>query len=128
MNDHSEIYNFGGSLKRVEFWGDFLQAAHKFSDVTLVSGDGRQKATHALLLASVSKLLSSMLLEVYNTEDNWILILPDFSMEEVETCFQAIMSGESSGEQVGLAKSLGISISEDAGKSVKKKLNCQNNI
>ena len=67
-----------------------------------------------------------MLLEVYDTEDNLILSLPDFSMEEVETCFQAIMSGESSEE--GLAKSLGISISEDAGKSLKQKVNYQNDI
>ena len=37
------------------------------------------------------------------------------------------MSGESSGEQVGLAKSLGISILEDAGKSVKNELKYQNN-
>ena len=126
MNHHLEINNFTSSLKRVEFWGEFLQAAHKFSNVTLVSGDGRRKATHALLLASVSKLLSSMLLEVYDTEDNLILSLPDFSMEEVEICFQAIMSGESSEE--GLAKSLGISISEDDGKSLKQKFNYQNNI
>ena len=37
------------------------------------------------------------------------------------------MSGESSREQEGLAKYLGLSISEDAGKGVKKKFNNQNN-
>ena len=59
-----------------------------------MSGGGQQKATHALLLASVSALLSSMLLEVYDTEEDMILLLPDFSMEEVKTCLQAIMSSE----------------------------------
>ena len=89
-----------------------------------MSGGGQQKATHALLLASVSALLSSMLLEVYDTEEDMILLLPDFSMEEVKTCLQAIMSSEG---QIGLAKSLGISSSKDVGKSLKRRPNNQNN-
>ena len=93
---------------RVEFWGDYLNAAHKFSNVTLVSGDGQSKATHALLLASISDLLRRLLLEVFSPEERLVIILPDHSMEELELCFQAVMVGEEGKGEEGVRQDLGI--------------------
>ena len=51
-NNKTEIPN-----DRIEFWSNYLEAAHEFSNVTLVCGDGQSKATHALMLGADSQVL-----------------------------------------------------------------------
>ena len=102
---------------RVEFWSEYLQAAHEFSNVTLVSGDGQHKATHTLLLAAVSDLLRRLLLEVYSMEERVVILLPDHSMKELELCFQAILAGEEKEGQEGVRQELGINV-RNTGKDI----------
>ena len=101
-------------IDRVEFWSGYLQAAHKFSNVTLVSGDGHHKATHALLLAAVSDLLRSLLLEVYSSEERVVIIMPDHSMEELELCFQAVLEGDEGAGGEEARQDLGINVKKTA--------------
>ena len=103
--DEAEI-----STNRVEFWSEYLKAAHEFSNVTLVCGDRQSKATHALLLASFSDLLRRLLLEVYSTEENMVILLPDHSMEELEMGFQTLLAGGQAGQ--GIIEDLGIAVKE----------------
>ena len=95
---------------RSEFWSEYLQAAQKFSDVTLVSGDGQQKATHALLLASVSDLLKQVLLDVYSSQERLVILLPDHTMEELELCLQAVLMGEEGAGVERLCQTLGVRV------------------
>ena len=88
-------------LNPLEFWADFLHQAQDMTNVTLVSEDGQQKNTHAVLLASVSKFLSSLLLEVSDVKDRTVILLPDFTMTEIEECLLSIMPGQPDGGRLG---------------------------
>jgi len=63
------------------------------ANVTLVTRDRQEQATHAVLLASVSPLMKAMLMEVQVTEEATTIILPDFTREEVELCLNSLFRG-----------------------------------
>ena len=100
------------TTERIEFWSDYLEAAHEFSNVTLVCGDGQSKATHALMLGAVNDLLRSLLLEVFSTGERTVILLPDHSMEELELGFQALLAGQEAGQEI--IKDLGIAVKESS--------------
>ena len=62
---------------RLSFWADYLQQAQDVTNVTLVTEDGQQKATLALLLASVSHFLGSLLLELKDIKECSGSMLPE---------------------------------------------------
>lgn len=76
-----------------DFWTTYLSSAEKMANVTLVTRDRQEQATHAVLLASVSPLMKAMLMEVQVTEEATTIILPDFTREEVELCFNYLCRG-----------------------------------
>ena len=79
---------------KLEFWAEYLHHAQTMTNVTLVSEGGQHKSTHALLLASVSEFLSCLLFEVKDIKEKTVILLPDFTMEEVEDCLMFILTGE----------------------------------
>ena len=81
-------------LGRLEFWAEYLYLSQNMTNVTLVPVDGQHKETHALLLASVSEFLASLLLEIKDIKEKTVILLPDFTMEDVEDCLQFILTGD----------------------------------
>ena len=78
------------------------------SNVILVARDGDRKSTHAVLLASLSDFLKSLMLEACCPGDQVVIILPDTRKEEVEECLQAVMENADRG-RTALMKILDIS-------------------
>jgi len=76
-----------------DFWTTYLSSAEKMANVTLVTRNRQQQATHAVLLASVSPLMKVMLMEVQVTGESTTIILPDFTREEVELCLDSLFRG-----------------------------------
>jgi len=98
-----------------DFWTTYLSSAEKMANVTLVTRDRQEQATHAVLLASVSPLMKVMLMEVKVTDESTTIILPDFSREEVELCLNSLFRGNVDGIGRSLLDTLGVT-----SKAVKK--------
>ena len=79
---------------RLEFWAEYLNHSQNMTNVTLVSVDSQHKETHVLLLASVSEFLGSLLFDSKDTKEKTVILLPDFTMEDVEDCLQFLITGE----------------------------------
>ena len=98
-------------------WASYLAPAMAMTNVTLVTGDGASKASHALLLAAASKQLHSLLLLVPDTREQ-VILLPDWSMDQLEKWLEGVLGrrggrpgvGEGGGEaDVELEGGLGAS-------------------
>ena len=91
----------------LEFWADYLHSARGVTNTVLVTGDGRQKATHALLLAGASQLLAEVLGSCGLLDSEVVVILPDFTVLQVEQLLQAIVTG-GGGDSGQLGRELGV--------------------
>ena len=80
------------------------------ANVTLVTRDRQEQATHAVLLASVSPLMKTMLMEVQVTEEATTIILPDFTREEVQLCLNYLCRGMEDRSNESLLHLLGVHI------------------
>ena len=91
----------------LEFWADYLHSARGVTNTVLVTGDGRQKATHALLLAGASQLLAEVLGSCGLLGSEVVVLLPDFTVLQVEQLLQALVTGEG-GDSGQLGRELGV--------------------
>lgn len=64
------------------FWTEYLKSAKQMTNVRLVTKQGKEIRTHALLLASCSSFLRLLLLDLREQEEI-IILLPDCSLEQV---------------------------------------------
>ena len=99
------------SEEQLEAWTSVLAASQCVTNVCLVTREGERKATHALILARGSAFLSSLLQEAGSHGEEIIIMLPDFSLPEVEDCFQTLLLGQE-GKQGSLSDTLHISVEE----------------
>ena len=80
----------------VDFATNYLASARQMCNVNLVCKEGSIVKSHALLLASASKLMKALILEVIdNSDDVVVIILPDFNRDEVEQGLEQIIRGDS---------------------------------
>ena len=93
------------------------------NNLTLVTKDGGRKTTHALLLAASSTFLRVLLEEMpLCTGEQGVIILPDFSEQEVQLCLQAIIGAGTQGVDKLLMEGMGIELEQEelGDKSVNK--------
>ena len=72
------------------FWSQVLQ----FSNCKIISKEGKQKFTHKILLASKSEFMKTILVEIPEGSEV-VIILPDFSLNDVEILLEKLMNDES---------------------------------
>ena len=85
-----------------------LMAAQQVTDVVLISKEGKQHNTHALLLASCSSFLRPLLQEVASCCHPLVILLPDFPLQEVEQVMENLMGIENCLLENCLAQALGL--------------------
>ena len=85
-----------------------LLAAQHVTDVVLVSREGEQHSTHALLLASCSSFLRPLLQEVARCCHPLAILLPDFPIQEVEQVNDALRGIKNNLLENSLAQALGL--------------------
>lgn len=73
----------------------YLDSAHQMCNVNLVSKEGSIIKNHALVLASVSKLMKTLILDVIDSDEVVVIILPDFNKEEVKQGLEEVLRGNS---------------------------------
>jgi len=76
------------------FWIQAMQDGWKFSNCKIISKDGKQKLTHKILLASKSDFLRDILVDIPEGSEV-VIILPDFSLNDVEIVLEKMMDQES---------------------------------
>merc|ERR1719209_2299053 len=64
-------------------------------NVNLISKNGSIIKSHALLLASVSKLMKTLILDAIDSDEVVVIILPDFNKEEVKQGLEEVLRGNS---------------------------------
>ena len=67
-----------------------LDCASQMCNVNLVSKGGNITKTHALLLASASEIMKTVVLDAINSDEVVVIILPDFTKEEVQQGLEEI--------------------------------------
>lgn len=72
-----------------KFWSEYLSDSQSVTNCKLVTKDGMIKETHRILLAAISDFLKTLLADTFEEEDSYVY-LPDFSMQELEECFETI--------------------------------------
>ena len=80
------------------FWPDYLSQCGFATNCVIISGDKKVKRTHKLLLASVSDDLRTFMLSTPDWTEEAHFVVPDFTMEQIEECFDKIFSREESHE------------------------------
>ena len=71
-----------------------FQDIFKFSDCKLVSMEGKLKQTHKIVLAAKSDFLKRLLVDIPEASDA-VIILPDFSLKDVEILLEKLTNDES---------------------------------
>ena len=79
----------------VDFVTNYLDSARQMCNVNLISKNGSIIKSHALLLASVSKLMKTLILDAFDSDEVVVIILPDFNDEEVQQGLEEIIRGKS---------------------------------
>ena len=93
----------------IDFVTNYLDSARQMCNVSLVSKEGNIIKSHALLLASASTMLKSMLLEVVDDDEVLVLIMPDFTEVEIKQGLDKIVREDShSLQKSALLETLGI--------------------
>ena len=93
----------------IDFVTNYLDSARQMCNVSLVSKEGNIIKSHALLLASTSTMLKSMLLEVVDDDEVVVLIMPDFTEVEIKQGLDKIVREDSHSLQKSvLLETLGI--------------------
>lgn len=72
------------------FWDEFLQDARPFENCVFVTREGQRYSTHKVLAARLGFL--QVLLSRAEPEEDSLLLLPDYSQEEVEEAMQCALS------------------------------------
>ena len=71
------------------FWRDYLSDSKSVTNCKIITKDGKFKETHKILLAAISGFLKTLLRDACQQEDSYIF-LPDFTLDELEECFERI--------------------------------------
>ena len=74
------------------FWEGFFSDCSFVTNCRILSGDKKIKETHKLFLSAISDDLRSYLLSSADPTEEATIILPDFSMEEIEEMFSKVFS------------------------------------
>lgn len=74
------------------FWESFLSDCSLATNCRILSRDGKCKETHKLLLTAISDDLRSYLLSSSDPTEEATIILPDFTMDEIEQMFSGVFS------------------------------------
>jgi len=74
------------------FWQTFLSDCRFATNCKILSRDRKSKETHKLLLSAISDDLRSYLLSSSDPTEEATILLPDFSMEEIEEMFSKVFS------------------------------------
>ena len=74
---------------------NYLDSAHQMCNVNVVSKEGSIIKNHALVLGSVSKLMKDLILDAIESDEVVVIILPDFSKEEVTQGLEEVLRGDS---------------------------------
>ena len=72
----------------------FKQNSSLFADVTISCEDGKVLKVHKIILAASSQLLENIFKTIPFDEDDFTIILPDFSLETVKQLFDLVYKGE----------------------------------
>ena len=87
------------------FWENFLSDSKFTTNCRILSRDRKCKETHKLLLSALSDDLRSYLLSSSDPTEEATIILPDFTMEEIEEMFCKVFSRDG---QTNLFQVLGL--------------------
>ena len=79
----------------IDFVTNYLDSARQMCNVNLLSKEGNIIKSHALLLASASTMLKTMLLEVVDDDEVLVLIMPDFTEVEIKQGLDKIVREDS---------------------------------
>ena len=74
---------------------NYLDSARQMCNVNVVSKEGNIIKNHALVLGSVSKLMKDLILDAIESDEVVVIILPDFSKEEVTQGLEEVLRGDS---------------------------------
>ena len=74
------------------FWEGFFSDCSFVTNCRILSGDKKIKETHKLFLSAISDDLRSYLLSSADPTEEATILLPDFSMEEIEEMFSKVFS------------------------------------
>ena len=74
-----------------------FQDMFKFADCKLISKEGKQKLTHKIVLASKSDFLKMVLHNIPEGCDA-VIILPDFTLDDIEILLDEMINGESNNQ------------------------------
>lgn len=74
------------------FWESFLSDCRFATNCRILSRDRKCKETHKLLLSAISDDLRSYLLSSSDPTEEATIILPDFTMDEIEQMFSSVFT------------------------------------
>jgi hypothetical protein len=72
------------------FWHQFLLDSRPFENCVFITQGGQRYSTHKLLAAQ-HRFLKELLLTREETEDESVLLLPEYTLEEVEEAMHFIL-------------------------------------
>ena len=73
-----------------KFWIEALKDGWKVSNCKIISHEGKETFTHKIVLAAKSEFLKDILVDIPEGHDV-VIILPDFSSDEIELFMQKMM-------------------------------------
>ena len=76
------------------FWQNFFSDCRFATNCRIFSKDRKSKETHKLFLSAISDDLRSYLLSSSDPTEEATILLPDYSMEEIEEMFNQVFSKE----------------------------------
>ena len=91
-----------------------------FSDVTIVSGDGKPTTIHPLILSAMSAFVRDLLLDLPSSESHPVILLPDFSSHEVSNFLEALLGRETCENRLINVLFINLNIAKEEGQENKK--------
>ena len=92
------VFIFRDHFMMGSFWPDYLSDCGFASNCVIISGDRKAMRTHKLLLAAVSDDLRSFMLSTPDWTEEACFVLPDCTLEQIQECFDTVLSRKESHE------------------------------